>query len=86
MGDTLPAPGSVLLIRDEEWLVTRAERASDGEWFVTVQGVSELVRDTSATFSTALDEITLLDAAEAKVVADDSPGLVQRRAGEEAPR
>lgn len=74
MGDTLPAPGSVLLIRDEEWLVTRAERASDGEWFVTVQGVSELVRDTAATFSTALDEIELLDPAEAKVVADASPG------------
>lgn len=74
MDDTLPAPGSVLLIRDEEWLVTRAERASDGEWFVTVQGVSELVRDTSATFSTALDEIQLLDPAQAKVVADESPG------------
>jgi superfamily II DNA or RNA helicase len=74
MGDTLPAPGSVLLIRDEEWLVTRAERASDGEWFVTVHGISELVRDTSATFSTALDEIQLLDPAEAKVVADESPG------------
>jgi superfamily II DNA or RNA helicase len=74
MGDTLPAPGSVLLIRDEEWLVSRAERSSDGEWFVTVQGISELVRDTSATFSTALDEIQLLDPAEAKVVADESPG------------
>lgn len=44
IGDTLPAAGSVLLIRDEEWLVTRAERASDGEWFVSVQGISELVR------------------------------------------
>lgn len=74
MCDTHPAPGSVLLIRDEEWLVTRAERASDGEWLVTVQGVSELVRDTSATFSTALDEIQQLDPAEARVVADESPG------------
>ena len=37
IGDTLPAAGSVLLIRD-------AERASDGEWFVSVQGISELVR------------------------------------------
>ena len=74
IGDTLPAAGSVLLIRDEEWLVTRAERASDGEWFVSVQGISELVRDTEATFSTGLDEIQLLDPAEAKVVADESPG------------
>lgn len=74
LDDAPPSPGSVLLIRDEEWLVTRAERASDGQWFVTVQGISELVRDTSATFSTAIDEIQLLDPAEAKVVADESPG------------
>lgn len=79
MGDAHPVPGSVLLIRDEEWLVTRAERASDGEWFVTVQGVSELVRDTSATFSTALDEIQLLDPAQAEVVADESPGYRRSR-------
>lgn len=79
IGESLPAPGSVLLIRDEEWLVTRAERASDGEWFVTVQGISELVRDTSATFSTALDEIHLLDPAEAQVVIDKSPGYRRSR-------
>ena len=74
IAELTPVAGSVLLIRDEEWLVTRAERSSDGEWFVTVQGISELVRDTSATFSTALDEIQLLDPAGAKVVADESPG------------
>ena len=74
LGALTPTPGSVLLIRDEEWLVTRAERASDGEWFVSVQGISELVRDNEATFSTALDEIQLLDPVEAKVVADESPG------------
>ena len=44
--DQMPAPGSVLVIRDEEWLVTKAERATDGGWFVDVQGISELVRDT----------------------------------------
>lgn len=71
---SLPAPGTVLLIRDEEWLVTRTERSNDGAWFVDVQGISELVRDTSATFSTALDDIQVLDPAQAKVVADDSPG------------
>lgn len=66
------APGSVLVIRDETWLVTRVERATDG-WFVDVQGLSELVRDTEATFSTALDDIRPLDPAQAEVVADDSP-------------
>lgn len=58
---TMPVPGSVLLVRDEEWLVTRTQRSADGAWFIDVQGVSELVRDTSATFSTALDTIEVLD-------------------------
>lgn len=73
IGNVIPAPGSILLIRDEEWLVTRTEGASDGEWFVTVQGISELVRDTTATFSTALDDVEPLDPEAARVVGDDSP-------------
>ena len=56
------APGTVLEIRDETWLVQRVERASDG-WFVEVQGLSELVRGTHATFSSAIDDITPLDPA-----------------------
>jgi len=72
------APGSVLVIRDETWLVTRAERASDG-WFIDVQGLSELVRDTEATFSTALDDIQPLDPAQAQVVVDESPGYRSSR-------
>lgn len=74
-----PAPGSVLVVRDEEWLVTRTERSSDGEWFIDVQGLSELVRDTSATFSTGLDDIEVLDPAQAQVVADDTPGYRRSR-------
>ncbi len=48
------APGSVVVVRDEEWLVTTAEPATDG-WLVDVRGLSELVRDTEATFYTGLD-------------------------------
>lgn len=77
-GDTYAAPGSVLEIRDETWLVTRSERASDG-WFVEVQGLSELVRGTQATFSTALDTITPLDPEQATVRVDESPGFAQSR-------
>lgn len=62
--EQLPAPGTVLEIRDETWLVQRAERASDG-WFVEVQGLSELVRGTQATFSPAIDDIRPLDPARA---------------------
>lgn len=76
--DQLAAPGSVLEIRDETWLVIRTERASDG-WFVEVQGLSELVRGTRATFSSALDDIKPLDPSRATVRVDMSPGFKQSR-------
>lgn len=78
MAGEFAAPGSVLEIRDETWLVIRSERATDG-WFVEVQGLSELVRGTQAIFSTALDKITPLDPAKATVRVDMSPGFKQSR-------
>lgn len=66
------APGSVVIVRDEEWLVTGVEQTSDGR-LLRCQGLSELVRDTTATFYEALDRIDALDPAQAVVVADGSP-------------
>lgn len=66
------APGSVVEIRDEAWLVRATELTSDG-FLVHVQGLDELVRDTEASFFASLDRITPLDPAEARVRADDSP-------------
>jgi len=65
------APGSVVVVRDEEWLVTSVERTRDGR-LLRCQGLSELVRDTSASFYEGLDRIQVLDPAHAIVVADDS--------------
>ena len=65
------APGSVVVVRDEEWLVTGVEHTQDG-WLVRVQGLSELVRDTTAAFYSGLDQIEVLDPAQATLVADDS--------------
>lgn len=65
------APGSVVVVRDEEWLVTGVEHTQDG-WLVRVLGLSELVRDTTAAFYSALDNIEVLDPAQATVVPDDS--------------
>lgn len=65
------APGSIVLVRDAEWMVKSVEATQAGK-LVRVQGLSELVRDTSAAFYEALDVITPLDPAAATIVADDS--------------
>ena len=67
------APGSVVIVRDEEWLVTGVEHTADGR-LLSCQGLSELVRDTTASFYEGLDaDLRVLDPAQATVVADDSP-------------
>jgi superfamily II DNA or RNA helicase len=67
------APGSVVIVRDEEWLVTGVEHTTDGR-LLRCQGLSELVRDTTASFYEGLDsDLQVLDPAQATVVADDSP-------------
>ncbi|BEK97371.1 ATP-dependent helicase [Nocardia seriolae] len=72
------APGSIVVVRDEEWLVTSVEHGSDG-CLVRVRGLSELVADTNATFYASLDTIAVLDPAEADVVADGSSGYRDSR-------
>lgn len=66
------APGSVVVVRDEEWLVTGVEQTQDGA-LLSVRGLTELVRDTHASFYQRLDHIQVLDPAAATVVGDDSP-------------
>ena len=67
------APGTLVIVRDEEWLVTGVEHTTDGR-LLRCQGLSELVRDTTASFYEGLDaDLRVLDPAEAIVVADDSP-------------
>ncbi|MCR8674696.1 DEAD/DEAH box helicase [Micrococcus sp. HG099] len=66
------APGSVVVVRDEEWLVTSVEPTADGQ-LLSVRGLTELVRDTEATFYERHDDIQVLDPAAAEVVGDPSP-------------
>ena len=72
------APGSIVVVRDEEWLVTSAEQGSDG-WLLRVRGLSELVADTTATFYAALDAVQVLDPADAEVIPDGSSGYRDSR-------
>lgn len=68
----------MVVVRDEEWLVTQVEPRTDG-YFVHVVGLSELVRDTEAIFSTAIDDVVVADPAETTVVADGSPKYRESR-------
>jgi len=72
------APGSIVVVRDEEWLVTSAEQGSDG-WLVKARGLSELVAETTAAFYSRLDKIEVQDPRKAEVIADDSSGYRKSR-------
>lgn len=72
------APGSVVRVRDEDWLVTGVEKSVDGA-LIRVQGLSELVRDTTAAFYSALDTVEVVDPAKSRVVADDTPNYRRAR-------
>lgn len=76
-------PGSTVIVRDEQWLVTSTAQTEDG-LRVDVQGLSELVRDTTASFYAALDEITPFNPRDARLRADDSPKYRQSRVWLEA--
>ena len=68
------APGSRVVIRDEEWLVRRIDPATDGGWLLTCDGISELVRSQSALFLTSLeDKIAVLDPENTELVPDTTP-------------
>lgn len=71
------------MVRDEEWLVSACEPAGDG-WKVRCIGTSELVRETPATFFTALDDIEALDPADGVLVQDGSPNFRRSRLWVEA--
>src|SRR5690349_7217471 len=68
------APGSRVVIRDEEWLIRRVDPAADGGWLLSCDGVSDLVRGLSPLFLTTLeDEVEVLDPARTVLVLDASP-------------
>ncbi|MCP1388312.1 SNF2-related protein [Corynebacterium sp. TA-R-1] len=67
------APGLMVKVRDELWLVTSVTQSVDG-YLLKVRGLSDYVRDTTASFYTALDDIEVFDPAKVEVVPDRSPG------------
>ncbi|MCQ9129152.1 helicase, partial [Corynebacterium amycolatum] len=73
------SPGVTIKVRDEYWLVTHVTRSSDG-FKVKARGISDYVRDTTATFYTALDcNLEVFDPAKITVTADNSAGFRKSR-------
>lgn len=69
--DAVP-PGSLVVVRDETWLVTSVENTSDGPLY-TVRGVSEFVAGIEASFYGSLDDVAPVSPESTTLVADDSP-------------
>lgn len=67
------APGARIVVRDEEWLVRRAQKASPGGHAIHVTGLSELVRGKEAIFLTDLDRVTELAPETTRLTTDESP-------------
>ncbi|WFE92731.1 SNF2-related protein [Micromonospora sp. WMMD987] len=73
------APGSRIVVRDEEWLVRSVRTGTADGTMVKAVGVSEFVQDVEASFFTALDEITPLVPEDTALVQDTSSRFRQSR-------
>ncbi|MEV6373601.1 helicase-related protein [Micromonospora musae] len=77
--DATFAPGSRIVVRDEEWLVRSVKTGTADGTMVKAVGVSEFVQDVEATFFTSLDEIQAMRPEETVLVRDTSSRFRQSR-------
>ena len=73
------APGMRVLIRDEEWMIRKAETNSMGHKALYCVGISPLIKDREAVFLDDLDEITSMNPAEVSLVDDPSPHFIRTK-------
>ncbi|NEV64384.1 DEAD/DEAH box helicase [Thiorhodococcus minor] len=67
------APGARVTIRDEDWVIRRIDLSDDGGHALTCDGLSELVRGTSAIFLDRLeDDLQVHDPAQTELFQDTS--------------
>jgi SNF2 family DNA or RNA helicase len=67
------APGARVTVRDEDWVIRRIDLSDDGGHALTCDGLSELVRGTSAIFLDRLeDDIQVHDPAQTELFQDAS--------------
>ena len=73
------AAGTQILVRDEEWQVTQVTNTPADGRRIDCIGRSPLVRDTTATFFTDIDDIIPLRPEDTELVFDESPGFRRSR-------
>ena len=66
------APGMRVVIRDEEWMIKKIERNNLGNQAIHCIGISPLVKDRESIFLSDLEQITVVNPAEVKLVPDTS--------------
>ena len=66
-------PGMRVIIREEEWMIRKSEKNEMGNSALYCVGITPLVKDREQTFLSDLEDITVVDPASVKLVADTSP-------------
>jgi len=70
-------PGMRVIIRDEEWMIKKAEKNTLGNDALYCTGITPLIKDREAIFLSDLEDIKVVDPAKVKLVADDSPHFIK---------
>lgn len=73
------SPGMRLIIRDEEWLVKKADNNSIAGQTLSVIGLSRLVKDKESIFITDLEDIEAIDPKNTKLIPDTSSNFIKSR-------
>ncbi len=73
------APGMRVLIRDEEWMISKCDRNSFNTYTLQCVGVSPLVRDKTAYFLSDLEKVTVIDPAKTALIPDNSARFSRSR-------
>jgi SNF2 family DNA or RNA helicase len=73
------APGMRVIIRDEEWMVKKAETNAFGNKTLHCTGISPLVKDDETMFLTDIENIEQVDPTKIKLIPDDSPFFKRSR-------
>ncbi|OSC48965.1 hypothetical protein B5181_41300, partial [Streptomyces sp. 4F] len=78
--DGPPPAGTVIEVRDEEWMVRNSKQVRPGEYLIEAVGASDLVRGQEARFlAPTIDRPRILRPEHTRLIPDDSPHFRRSR-------